>query len=215
MEGWWWGENQPALSEGNPPANATALSASPPIMSPAGSGSSPACQPPAYSGTSRGIPDPLTHPHCLSLCFVCSWNPWLPTSSLQAALPSGERPCSTWLPPRLGLAAVCLDFIYFWRLWQTWPLPTLPALAGLGPCGHCPSGLALPLPRVQESRLCPIHLVLIPDSHAHGPLLPSSPGPTLLITVSFHLSPSLQPFALTPWTSESSLGPLGSWFQPH
>ena len=25
-----------------------------------------------------------------SLYFICSWNPWLPTSSLQAALPFGE-----------------------------------------------------------------------------------------------------------------------------
>lgn len=114
-----------------------------------------------------------------------------------------------------GLGSCVLGFIYFWGLWQTWPLPTLPALADLGPCGHCPRGLALPLPRVQESRLCPIHLVLIPDSHAHGPLLPSSPRPALLITVSFHPSPSLQPFALTPWTSQSSLEPLGSWLQPH
>ena len=208
------GENQPALSEVNPPADATALSFSPPPTSPAESGSFPACLPPAYSGTSRMIPDPLAHSHCLPLCFICSWNPWLPTSSLQAARPFGEQPTLPGFPSAgLGSCVLALRLLLgplanlasAYLTCLGWPLATWPLS----------QGACLLLPRVQESRLYPIHLVLIPDSRARGPPLPSSPRPTLLITVSFRPSPSLQTFALTPWTSQSSSEPLGSWFQPH
>lgn len=100
------------------------------------------------------------------------------------ALLFGEQPCSTWLPPWLGLAAVY--FVHFWDLGK--PAFCLPNLPGWPGCCMWPlfQGLALPLPRVQESRLYPIHLVLIPDM---WPPLPSSPRPTLLITVSFRPLP--------------------------
>ena len=135
------GENQPALSEVNPPADATALSFSPPPTSPAESGSFPACLPPAYSGTSRMIPDPLAHSHCLPLCFICSWNPWLPTSSLQVARPFGEQPYSTWLPPRPGLAAVYLHLSTSGASGKPgFCLPNLPWLA-FGHVATVPGGL--------------------------------------------------------------------------